>query len=136
MAMQDMINRMLRPIRNRVYTMITRAVIESVKDGDGMQLVKISLLAGEARSDVEHFQEYGFTSNPPDSSECDGGFRVGGLGHVGGNRDHLIVLAVGDRLTRLKGLEKGEAAMYNGVSGKKVHMKNSGELEATVGHEG
>ena len=116
--MRDFISQMIKPLRNRVYTMITRAVIEAVKDGGNMQLVKLKLLAGETRDDVERFQNFGFSSNPPDGSEA---VAVA----VGGNRDHLIVIVVDDRQTRFKNIEKGEAVMFTD-DGSFIHLKKGG----------
>jgi len=120
----DVVSRKLMPLRNRVYTMITRAVLETVNDSEKMQLVKVSLLAGETRSDVERFQNFGFTSFPPDGAEC---VAVA----VGGNRDHLIIVVADDRATRLKDLAKGESAQYNS-RGDKWHLKKDGTLEGEI----
>lgn len=114
---------MIAPLRNRIYTMITRAVIETVNDTGEMQLVKVNLLAGETRSDVERFQNFGFTSVPPNGAEC---VAIA----VGGNRDHLIVIAADDRASRIVGLLKGESVQYN-ANGDKIHLKADGTLEAT-----
>jgi len=118
------ISDMIRPLRNRVYTMITRAVIETVNDTDGMQLVKLNLLAGEARDGVERFQNFGFSSHPPESAECV-------ALAIGGNRDHLIVIVADDRASRITGLEKGESVQYNS-NGDKMLLKNDGTLEGTL----
>ena len=124
MSMRDMVENLIKPLRNRVYTMITRAIIESVKDGDGMQLVKVSLLAGENRDDAERFQNFGFSSVPPDGSEC---VAVS----IGGNRDHLIIIVADDRNSRITGLAKGESVFYNS-KGDKLVLKASGNLEGTL----
>lgn len=122
--LRSVITQMIMPLRNRVYTMITRAVIETVKDSGNMQLVKLTLLAGETRDDIERFQNFGFSSNPPDGSEC---VAVA----IGGNRDHLIVIVADDRNTRIKDLLKGESVQYND-KGDKWHIKNDGTLEGTL----
>lgn len=122
--LRNVVNQMIMPLRNRVYTMITRAVIETVKDSGNMQLVKVNLLAGEARDDVERFQNFGFSSNPPDGSEC---VAVS----IGGNRDHLIIIVADDRNSRVKGLLKGESVQYND-KGDKWHLKTDGTLEGTL----
>lgn len=122
--LKEAITNCIRPLKNRVYTMITRAVIESVKDSDGMQVVKVNLLAGETRSDVERFQNFGFTSNPPKSSEAV-------ALAMGGDRDHLIVIVADDRKTRVKNLEEGESAFYN-KGGDNLTLKNSGNLEGEL----
>lgn len=120
-AMKNLVGSMVKPLRNRVYTMITRGILESANDSDGMQLVKLSLLAGEDRDKVERFQNFGFSSNPPVNSECV-------ALAIGGNRDHLIVLAADNRASRITGLASGESVQYN-TNGNKAHLKNTGEYE-------
>lgn len=118
---KDIISMMLRPIRNRVYSMITRAVIQTVNDSKNMQIVQVGMLAGESRSDVERFQNFGFTSNPPAGSEA--------LAlSVGGNRDHLIIIAADDRKTRFKPLASGESAVFTD-DGTVIHLKKGGTVE-------
>jgi len=110
---KNTIRQMMTPLRNRVYGIITRAVIESVKDSEGMQVMKLNMLAGESRTDVERFQNFGFTSNPPDNAEAV-------VVAVGGNRDHLIVVSVSHRQSRLKGLPKGGSAIHSSDGTKPV----------------
>lgn len=119
--MRNFVSQMIAPLRNRVYTMITRAIIESVKDTDGMQIVKLNLLAGETRADVERFQNFGFSSNPPADAEC---VAVA----VGGNRDHLIVIVADDRKTRVKNLANGESVVYTD-DGTIIHLKKGGIVQ-------
>ena len=123
-GMKDLVSSMIRPLRNRVYTMITRAVIETVNDTDGMQLVKVNLLAGEARDNIERFQNFGFSSHPPDSAEC---VAVS----IGGNRDHLIIIVADDRASRITGLVKGESVQYND-KGEFWKIKTNGNIEGKV----
>jgi phage gp45-like len=51
---------------------------------------------------------------------------------VGGRREHGLVVAVDDRRYRLKGLEKGEVALYNKAGGKVV-LKADGSIEVGGG---
>lgn len=125
--LKNMISNMVKPLRNRVYTMITRAIIETVKDDDGMQIVKLNLLAGESRDDVERFQNFGFSSNPPVDSECV-------VIAPGGNRDHLIVIVADDRKTRIKDLAKGESVFYN-AAGDKLILKANGDLDGELSND-
>ena len=121
---RDIVESMLRPLKNRIYTTITRGIIETANDSDGMQVVKATLLAGEVRSDIERFQNFGFSSNPPANSECV-------ALAMGGNRDNLIIVVADDRATRPTGLEEGESVQYN-KNGDKMHLKNDGTLEGTL----
>jgi len=123
-AMKNLVNMMVRPLKNRVYTMITRAILETADDSDGMQVVKLNLLAGEARDKVERFQNFGFTSNPPANAECV-------ALAVGGNRDHLIVVVADSRNDRVTGLETGESAFYRNNENKLV-WKSNGNLEGEI----
>lgn len=127
MSNMAIFERLIRPLRNRVYTMITRAIIESVKDGEGIQTIKANLLAGESRDDIERFQNFGFSSNPKANSECV-------ALSIGGNRDHLIIIVADDRQTRIKDLEPGEAAFYNAFNDFLKLTKDS-DLEGTINNK-
>lgn len=121
---RNLVESMVRPLKNRLYATITRGIIEAVNDSDGMQVVKVNLLAGEARDEIERFQNFGFSSNPPTDSEC---VAVA----IGGNRDHLIIIVADDRASRPTGIAKGESVQYN-KNGDKMHLKNEGTLEGTL----
>lgn len=121
MQLQSAIKKCITPLKNRVYTMITRAVLETVNDSEQMQELKLNLLAGESRTNVERFQDFGFSSNPPTSSE------VIALS-VGGNRDHLIAIVAHDRATRVKDLASGESVVYTD-DGTKIHLKKGGIVD-------
>jgi len=109
------IEQMIRPIQNRLFMLVGRAVLESLKDDEGIQRMKLSLFADENRDKVERFQEYGFTSHPAPDTECVVVF-------PGGNRDHGLVIACENRTFRLKNLEQGEVALYTD-EGDKIHFK-------------
>lgn len=118
---QNMVQAMLKPIRSRVYNIVSRAVLEAANDSGKMQVLKVGVLAGENRGDVENFQDYGFTSVPKAGAEaivlC-----------PQGNREHMIAVKVGDRTVRLKGLAEGEVAVYDD-QGNKIHLKTGGTIE-------
>ena len=119
--MSDMFSRAAARIKN----MIARAVITAVNDAAKMQTVQISLLADEVKGGVERFQQYGFTGVPREGAEALALF-------LGGSRSHGIVIAVDDRRYRLKGLEKGEVALYDDL-GQKVHLTRDGiEIVAPI----
>jgi phage baseplate assembly protein V len=112
--------RLTAPLRRAITMMVARCVIELVKDAPKVQEVQIALLADEVRSDVERFQNYGLTSVPLPGMEAV-------ALSVGGNRDHMIVVAIGDRLYRLKDLAAGEVALYDHL-GNFVHLKANGTI--------
>jgi len=120
----EVVSQMLKPLRNRVYLMITKAVIETVNDSGGMQVVKLSSLAGEERDEIERFQNFGFSSHPPPNAEA---IAVSVLG----NRDNLVVIVADDRATRPKDLEEGESVFYNAF-GDKLILNKEGTLKGTL----
>lgn len=112
---------LLRPLRNRISNMVSRAVVQLVDDTTKMQLMQLSMLEDETRSEVERFQEYGFTSVPLPGAEA-------AVVFVGGRRDHGLIVAVGDRRYRLTGLVGGEVAMHDNT-GSKIVMKANGDIQ-------
>ncbi|MCD7099125.1 phage baseplate assembly protein V [Stenotrophomonas sp. MMGLT7] len=108
-------------LANKLRLMISRAVINLVKDSAKLQEVQISLLEGESRSTAERFQQYGFTSVPLPGAEA---LAIA----VGGSRSHLVVIAADDRRHRLGGLQGGEVAIYTD-QGDRIHIKRGGTIE-------
>lgn len=77
-----LLDRMLRELRQRMDTAITRAVIERVNDTLKTQRLQLTLLEGEVVDDVEHMQPYGLSFVPPDGAEALA-LAVGGMrGHT------------------------------------------------------
>lgn len=113
-----------RPLRQRVANMVARALVTRVDDSTSVQSLQLALLEGETRDEVEHVQPYGFTSVPLKDAEA-------AVVFVGGKRDHGLVIAVGDRRYRLKGLPAGEVALYTD-QGDKLHFKRNGTLEVVA----
>ncbi|MFA7399229.1 MAG: phage baseplate assembly protein V [Sideroxydans sp.] len=83
-----------------------RGVVTLVKAAGSVQLVQLNGLSGERLQDVEHFQQFGFTSNPPAGS-------MAIVLPIGGKTAHGIVIATEHGTYRLKNLESGETAIYN-----------------------
>ena len=98
--------RVLGPMRRRLALMVSRAIVRLVDDEALMQALQVEGLAEELRDGVERVQDYGFTSVPHPGAEA---VAVA----VAGSRDHLVVVAVGDRRYRLRSLKAGEVAMYS-----------------------
>lgn len=118
--MKDL-RKLLDPLKQRILLSISRAVIETINDGTGIQEIQASLLDDELQDDMERFQNYGFTANPPKGSE---GIAV----FPGGDRSHGILIAVDNRQYRLKGLEGGEVALYTD-EGDFIKLKRGNEIE-------
>lgn len=120
-----LIKSLLDPIKRRVFLMIARGIVENVNDGEGVQFLQVSLLAGELRDELEHFGNYGFTSSPPVGSEAVVVF-------VGGNRDHGIVVGIDDRDTRIKSQAEGEVTIYD-KQGQYIKFKEGNIIEIKGG---
>jgi len=114
--MKPRIKAELERIRAKLRGLASRAVIKLVRDSLKTQGVQLNLLAGETTpDDVERFQQYGFTSVPLEGAEAI-------VLHIGGGRDHGIVVATEDRRYRLTALADGEVALYDD-QGQNVHIK-------------
>ena len=99
----------------------TRLVMSKVNDGTKMQTVQAVGLSGEI-IECERPQNYGFSSNPPAGEAI-------GL-PIGGDRGHMVILAIDDRGSRKGDVESGEVGVYHGngdfiklSSGNKIDVK-------------
>jgi phage baseplate assembly protein V len=122
-------------MRRSIQNMVGRAILSAIDDSTGIQSLQIEGLADEIHDNVERLQDYGFTSVPLAGAEA-------AVVFVGGLRSHGLVVAVGDRRYRIKGLKPGEVAVYDdqeqqivltrdGIeirSPKKVTVEAEGEL--------
>jgi len=106
LKLSEQLERVLRPIRNRIASMVVCALVKSVTDSDGLQILKVQMGRDEVKDDVERIQQFGFTSNPPNDSEAIVLF-------VGGNRSHGICLATDSSTYRIKNLPSGAVVIYN-----------------------
>jgi len=120
MDIVHIIKRVTAPLARRVRLMVGRGVVELVDDSLKMQGLQVTLLDGEVRDGVERMQQYGFTGRPFKDAEAL-------LVAVGGNRGHLVAVAIDDRRYRPKTLAEGEVALYT-HEGIKVLCKVGGEV--------
>jgi phage baseplate assembly protein V len=116
--------KLIRPFKERIAMLATRVVIMAVDDSKKIQMVQLSAFADEDLSDIERFQNFAFTSNPPVKSE-------GLMISLGGNRGHNVVIALDNRDKRPTGLKSGESAHYFNQEhyialreGGKIQLKN------------
>ncbi|WP_210014581.1 phage baseplate assembly protein V [Pseudomonas palmensis] len=93
----------------------------ALSNPDGMmQTMQMRLNADEVKDGMEHFEPYGFTSNPHPGAEAVAVF-------VGGDRSHGLVIQVSDRRFRLQALKTGEVALYTD-EGDFLHFKRGREI--------
>lgn len=92
--------RMLNGVRQ-----VFRGVLGGASSDGPVQMAQGSGLAGENLPDVELFQHYGYTSNPPSGTMMI-------VAPLGGKTSHSIVIATEHGTYRLKSLKTGEVALY------------------------
>jgi len=103
--MIELLERWIAPLKRRVLLMIGKALINTINDSGGIQIVQINLGNDELIDGVERVQNYGFTSHPEAGAEAI-------VAMIGGNRDHPVVIAADDSRYRPE-LAEGETAVYN-----------------------
>lgn len=122
MKTQDLINflnRAIQPLKQRVLLMIGRALIKAVNDAAEIQELQVKSFTDGDR--VQRFQEFGFTSNPPDGTEAI-------MVALGGNQDNPVIIATEHRSFRKKNLAQGESAIYN-KDGSYILLKSGGKIQ-------
>lgn len=84
---------------------VARGTVSAVARGRRM-LLRLQLLSGETRSNIEMMQPWGYSSFPT-------GGDVVAL-RVGGSPDHMVVVVVDDIRTRIRDLVPGEVGLSDG----------------------
>lgn len=104
--MKDLILKAMAAARRQISMMVGHAVLSLLNDDAGFQLLQVQLLDGETTDGVQRMQDYGFVSRPLPGAE-------GVYLSVMGVRGEGVVLALGDRRVRLRGLVDGEVAIHD-----------------------
>ena len=116
--MPGVMERMLSPIRRKIFLLVGRAILSAVKADEKTMKIQVSGLSNETITDVERLQEYGFDSYPiPGTAEAL-------IVFPNGARDNGVALVVADKESRPTGLLEGDSIMYT-KSGLKIWMKNA-----------
>ena len=110
--------KLVAPYARRLSNMIARGTVTLVDATTKMQSLQLRLLAGESKDKVEHFEPYGFTSQPNPGAECLALF-------LDGDRSHGVVVCVADRRYRVKGLTTGEVILHDD-QGQSVYLMRGG----------
>ena len=113
-AVPIIVQRVIKPFKNRVNGMIAKAVLKAVTETSKMRKVQFEVFADEGE-EGEHFEPYGWTSRPLDGAEAI-------VVSLGGSRDKRVVITVSDRRHRPKDLEPGEMCIHDD-QGARVHLK-------------
>lgn len=110
--------RLLAPTVRRMRLMIGRGVVTRIDDSGPIQTAQVRLLDGEVRHGVEVLHQYGIHSVSPGKPE-------GLYFSVGADRDHGVMIAVGDRQFRMTQLAPGEVALADDL-GQMIHLTRDG----------
>jgi phage baseplate assembly protein V len=114
------LNRLLAPIKRKIFLLVGRAILTAVNNSEQTQKIQVQILKDEVITDIERFQEYGFETYPKQEAEPL-------IDFLNGNRDHGIAICVHDRRYRPQNLTEGEVAVYN-FTGNIITMKQDGEI--------
>lgn len=98
-----------------------RAVLTALDSKPGVQLIQADGLSGEKLQASELFQHFGFTSAPPEGTQCI-------VLPLGGKTAHSVIVATEAGSYRVDGLKGGEVAVYN-QSGAKIVLKEGKVIE-------
>lgn len=94
-----------------------RGVLMRTTTTGGVQTAQVTGLAGETLEGVEVFQQYGFTTVPPEGA-------MAVVLPLGGRTSHGIVIATEHSAYRLQGLDSGEVAIYTDEGASIVLKRN------------
>ena len=106
-------------------SMMARGTVVLAAAGKMMQTLQVRLTAGELKDGAEHFEPYGYTSNPLAGAEVLTMF-------LGGDRSHAVVLVAADRRYRIRELKPGEVAIYTD-EGDRIHFKRGRIIDIETG---
>jgi len=98
-----------------------RGKVARVQAGGGVQKIQVEGLDGETVQDLEHAENFGFTSNPPAGSDCV-------VVPLGGKTSHGIIVTTTNGAYRITGLSDGETAVYN-ADGAQIVLKKGRVIE-------
>lgn len=119
------IERLLDPIRTRIRLIVGRGLLEFCRKGENGLVVDVSLLAGERRLDIDHIQQFGFTSFPKGETQVVSLF-------IAGSRDNGVVVATRGEASEMNiALESGEVAMH-APFGQSIIMRKDGNIEISA----
>lgn len=100
-----------------------RGVLTRITTTGGVQTAQVAGLAPEGLEGIEMFQQYGFTTVPPEGA-------MAIVLPLGGRTSHGIVIATEHSSYRLQGLESGEVAIYTD-EGASIVLKRNRIIAAT-----
>ncbi|HEG4440099.1 TPA: phage baseplate assembly protein [Vibrio cholerae] len=123
MMVKRYIDRLLMPVRRRLYSMAGRALITAINEESQRQKFQILIDSDESMDDVEHFQHYGFSSVPPKGSEAL-------VLALNGNNAKRVAINAEKKDLRPKG-EASDVFLYH-EEGHKIGFLRNGKVHLTA----
>ncbi|EMK5462991.1 phage baseplate assembly protein [Vibrio cholerae] len=123
MMVKRYIDRLLMPVRRRLYSMAGRALITAINEESQRQKFQILIDSDESMDDVEHFQHYGFSSVPPKGSEAL-------VLALNGNNAKRVAINAEKKDLRPKG-EGSDVFLYH-EEGHKIGFLRNGKVHLTA----
>lgn len=99
------IQRILQPIKNKIFLMIGRAILSAIDSSGQTNLIQVKGLNSEVITDMEYPTPYGFEAKPTQGQVV--------FVNVNGNRDQSIALIIHDRENKPTDLEDDETQLYS-----------------------
>jgi len=121
-----MLERIIRPIKNKLYNIVGRAVVTALNNSGKTLKAQVVMFQSETFDGIDVLQNYGFESLA-DAADNDNEVV---LASIGGNRVMSTVTAIHNRTHRPKTLAAGEVQVYTKF-GSKVHLKADGSVVVT-----
>lgn len=111
---------MIERLARRVLMSLARALVTTVNDVGGVQMMQVKLNELETRDNTPRVPEFGLASNPPVGSDAVVVF-------LGGDRSNAVVLGTVHQPSRPRGLASGETMVYS-QDGKHIYLTASGGI--------
>lgn len=99
---------------------ICRGTVSASRGADAMREAQVQLAGNETRDHLEHFEPYGFSSEPI----ADGGTDAAVV-FFDDSRAHGAVLCIADRRYRITSMKSGEVAIFDDKQ-RHVYLKRDG----------
>ena len=119
--MIEEVRKIMAPLNRCVNLMISRCKLTLVDDSTKTQSAQIEAYSDEIHDDAQRWQNFGFTSVPPNGSEGIALF-------VGGNRSTPLIVATENKSLRIKNLKSGEVGIYSSC-GDTIILKSDNSIE-------
>lgn len=114
---------MIQHLFKRIYNVVARCTIRSVRDDGDLQNCQVEAGVDDAIDAITTVNQFGFTCNPPLGS-------YGVALFQGGDRSNGVLIGTESPEHRPKGLKSGESAVYSNPQ-TYILVKPSGEIVAT-----